>query len=94
MWDQRLEVRLEGGVLDERGEYDNNAAPYTALRLEVWDRDFLSRDDFMGEATIHLCALMDSRTHTYTVDLEDPEGRCQADGGVSGSITVDAAFES
>ena len=48
-WKQRLELRLGGGALNEKGEYDNKEAPYTSLRLEVWDNDRLARDQFVGE---------------------------------------------
>ena len=35
-WNQHLELRLKGGVLDaSTGVHDNNDAPYTKLRLEV-----------------------------------------------------------
>jgi len=73
-----LELKLHGGVMNADGEYDNPEAPYTKLRLEVWDHDVLSRDDFIGEVTIPLCPLMDARTHAYTLELSDPEGKSGA----------------
>ena len=54
----------------------------TQLRLELWDRDRLSRDDFIGEVYVRLCPLMDARVHEYELPLVDPEGKCGADGGV------------
>jgi hypothetical protein len=96
-WEQRLELRLEGGDLNTAtGEYDNADAPYTSLRLEVWDRDLLTSDDFIGEVSVPLCPCMDQRTHTYTLPLTDPEGKCSADGGLPEgcTITFDVAYES
>ena len=92
---QWIELRLAGGTLDTTtGEYDNGDAPYTALRLEVWDRDLLSRDDFIGEVSCRLLPLMDARTHSYELPLSDPEGKCQAGGGVQGTIRFELRFES
>lgn len=95
VWNQFVEVRLEGGVLDSTtGEYDNDSAPYTRLRLEVWDRDLLSRDDFIGEVSVQLLPLMDARTHYYELPLTDPEGKCGADDGVRGTIRFELRYES
>ena len=66
-------MRLQGGTLNEMGEYDNDAAPYTKLRLEVWDSDLLAPDDFLGEVTVALTPLMDLCTHEYELALTDPE---------------------
>ena len=75
-WNQRLELRLAGGELNvATGEYDNADAPYTSLRIELWDRDLLTSDDFIGEVTIPLCPCMDKRQHTHTLPLTDPEER-------------------
>ena len=94
-WNQWIECRLEGGTLDTTtGEYDNSDAPYTSLRIEMWDRDRLSRDDFIGEVYVRLLPLMDARTHRYTMELSDPEGKCQADGGVSGTLHFELLYES
>lgn len=91
---EHLELRLEGGRLNGDGEYDNPDAPYTKLRLEIWDRDLLSTHDFIGEATLPLCPLMDSRTHRYTLSLTDPEGKSKAPGGVQGTISIEVRYES
>ena len=93
-WKQRLELRLGGGALNEKGEYDNKEAPYTSLRLEVWDNDRLARDQFVGEVTVPLCPLMDGRTHTYSVELEDKEGKSQAEGGAKGRVEFSLQYES
>ena len=95
-------VTLESGEklygstkLDETtGEYDNEDAPYTTLRLEVWDRDLLSRDDFIGEVSVQLLPLMDARTHYYELPLTDPEGKSGAEGGLKGTIRFELRYES
>ena len=43
--------------------HHNKEAPYTSLRLEVWDNDRLARDQFVGEVTV--------------VEFEDKEGKRQ-----------------
>ena len=64
------------------------------MRLEVWDRDRFSRDDFIGEVAVPLCPLMDARTHTYELPLADPEGKSAADGGAVGIIRFQLRYES
>ena len=95
VWRQYVELRLEGGELDEEtGEYDNKHAPYTRLRIEVWDRDRFTSDDFIGEVSVRLCPLMDGRFHKYEMELTDPEGKCMADDGLKGSIKFELQYES
>ena len=94
-WKTYLELRLEGGVLDATtGEYDNAHAPYTCLRIEVWDRDVFTSDDFIGEVFVRLCPLMDGRVHTYTLPLTDPERKTKAEGGMKGKIHFTLQYES
>ena len=38
-WHKSFEIRLEGGATSSEGIFDNDEAPFTRLRLEVWDRD-------------------------------------------------------
>jgi hypothetical protein len=73
-YDQTFELHLEGGEIDKNGDYRNPHAPFTKFRMTMWDHDALSRDDFMGEVTVPLGALMSSRTLEGWYDLEDPEG--------------------
>jgi len=94
VWNQWIELRLEGGYINDKGVYDNPTAPYTALRLEVWDNDTLSRDDFIGEVTLPLTPLMDARPHEYSLPLIDPEGKSGADDGVSGELSFSLKYES
>lgn len=94
VWTQRLELRLGGGEMNEEGEYDNKHAPFTGLRIELWDRDRLTRDDFIGEVRIPLGPLMDARVHRYELPLTDPEEKCSAEGGVSGVLTFEVSYES
>jgi len=93
VWKQYIEMRLEGGTVNEEGEFHNPDAPYTRLRIEVWDKDRLSADDFMGEVYVNLCPLMDGRTHTYELPLTDPEGKCGADSGLSGMLKFQLQYE-
>ena len=85
-----------GGHVGDSGDYANHLAPYTKLRLEVWDRyvqprcraptrlstrpapppspsDRLEPSDFIGEATLPLCCLMDLKEHSVALELSDPE---------------------
>ena len=89
-----LELRLQGSVMSDDGEYDNPTAPYTGLRIEIWDNDRLNRDDFIGEVFVPLCPLMNGGTHTHTLPLTDPEGKSEAPNGAQGSITFEIQYES
>ena len=74
-WNQTLELRLPSRPINYDGTHSGNTvAPFTKLRLEVWDCDYFSRDDFIGEATIPLTPALDGRRHRYTLALSDPEG--------------------
>ena len=80
-WNEAIELRLEGGVVSASGDFDNAAAPFSALRLEVWDSDLFDLDDFLGEVTIPLMPLMDMATHQYVgIPLSDPEGKVRGEG--------------
>ena len=74
------------------GEYDNPHAPWSSVRLELWDRDAFTADDFIGQVCVPLCPLMDARTHRYTLPLADPEGVSKIEGGVQGSITFELSY--
>ena len=85
-------ARLRGGALREgRVRYE---APYTSLRLEVWDHDLLSFDEFVGEVTVPLCPLMDGRTHKYSVPLCDPECKSNAPAGARGELQISIEYDS
>jgi len=79
VFDQFFEMHLEGGGIDKQGDYQNPHAPFTKFRLTMWDHDTLSRDDFMGEVSIPLAALMSCRTLEGWFDLHDPQGFYQND---------------
>uniref|UniRef100_A0A7S2N5J6 C2 domain-containing protein n=1 Tax=Haptolina brevifila TaxID=156173 RepID=A0A7S2N5J6_9EUKA len=87
-WREWLELRLEGGGVNDEGEHYNRDAPYTSLRVELWDRDRLARDDFIGEVRIPLGPLMDGQLHRYTLPLADPEGKTQAEDPTLAGATV------
>lgn len=77
-WNEHLELRLEGGFRDASGSFINLHAPYTSLRVEVWDQDWWTSNDFIGEFTVPLCMLMDGRTHEVECELTDPEFKSKA----------------
>ncbi len=79
VYNQFFEMHLEGGEIDKNGNYHNRNAPFTKFRLEMWDADLLSTDDFMGEITVPLAPLMSCRTMEGWFDLEDPEDAYQND---------------
>ena len=43
---------------------------------------------------MRLCPLMDGRVHAYELPLTDPEGKCTADGGVTGRVRFELQYES
>ena len=79
VYNQIFEMHLEGGEIDKNGKYHNQCAPFTQFRLEMWDRDLLSSDDFMGEITVPLTPLMSCRTMEGWFELTDPEGAYKND---------------
>ena len=98
-WGQTLELALPSRVIATDGSLcGDSAAPFTRLRLELWDKDYFSRDDFIGEVTLPLTPMMDGRRHRYTLPLTDPEGAFVAsEWGASlegATVTVEVALES
>ena len=97
-WNETLELRLPSRVIGKDGSLSGDTvAPFTKLRLELWDRDLFSRDDFIGEVTLPLTPAMDGRTHVYTLPLTDPEGAFAAKewgAQLRGEVTVEVSVES
>jgi Ca2+-dependent lipid-binding protein len=49
----------------------------TTLHIEVWDRDLLQSDDFIGETCVELHTLTQEQTHDLTLPLQgDSSGDC------------------
>ena len=46
----------------------------------------------LTQVIVPLCPMMDARTHSYTLDLADPEGISAAEGGVKGSVTFELSY--
>ena len=44
------------------------------------------------QVIVPLCPMMDARTHSYTLELADPEGISAAEGGVKGSVTFELSY--
>ena len=82
-WKQRLELRLGGGALNEKGEYDNKEAPYVAAVGGVGPRSALFRR-IRRRGDGAALPLMDGRTHKYSVPLCDPECKSNAPAGARG----------
>jgi hypothetical protein len=78
IFNQFFELHLEGGNIDNNGDYCNADAPFTKLRLTMWDHDVLSNDDYIGECTVPLGPLMSCRTLEGWFKLEDPENMCHS----------------
>ncbi|EKX46264.1 hypothetical protein GUITHDRAFT_107875 [Guillardia theta CCMP2712] len=85
-FDQKFKLYLEGGNLSDHGVYQNHSAPFTMLRVQMFDNDKLSLDDFMGEIRVPLCPLMTCRTLEGWFDLEDPEGAYEEEEPVKGRV--------
>ena len=97
-WDETLELRLPSRTIGDDGSLTGDTvAPFTKLRIELWDRDVFSHDDFIGEVTIPLTPMLDGRRHRYTLGLTDPEkvfGGGSWGASLSGEVTLDVALES
>ena len=96
-WNQTLELNLGGTARTSAGEYgyEQCEAPYSRLRIELWDRDRFQRDEFIGEVTVGpLAMLMDGRVHAFEEALTDPEARTRAPGGkVAGVLQIELSVE-
>ena len=97
VWNQTLELNLGGTARTSAGEYgyEQCEAPYSRLRIELWDRDRFQRDEFIGEVTVGpLAMLMDGRVHAFEEALTDPEARTRAPGGkVAGVLRFELSVE-
>ena len=97
-WRETLELQLPSRTVAPDGSLSGDTvAPFTRLRLELWDHDYFSHDDFIGEVTIPLTPLMDGRRHRYTLPLTDPEGAfagLEAGMPLTGDVTVHVSLES
>lgn len=94
---QTLELRLPSRTVASDGSLTGNTvAAFTNLRLELWDSDLFSHDDFIGEATISLAPIMDGRRHRYVLKLTDPEDAFAAGEWTSltGEVMIDVSLES
>ena len=89
---------------DEVVEFDGSLPDLVqeGLLLQVFDYDFGSRDDKLGEATVPLAPLQTSRQHTCSIRLADPaqgEVHLQLSWAVSGEahpeipLVTDAALK-
>lgn len=90
VWEQPLELQVRGGQVDSQGVYINRTAPFTTLRIEMWDHDRLSLDDYIGEATVLLTMLMDGRKHRIMLPMSDPSG-IRA-GGTQGEVYLELRY--
>ena len=63
-------------------------------RCEVWDRDRLTGNDFIGEFSVPLVKLMDGRFHTIKRTLADPQGRRGQGVRTQGEVVLELNFAS
>jgi len=73
-WNQFMEMKVRGGRGDSASKFLNPDAPFTRLRIQVYDRDWFSTD-VIGEVVIQLSVLMDGRKHRFTRPLKTSAGR-------------------
>ena len=93
-WQQHFELELEGGVMTQDGSHACPGAPYSMLRVEVWNRVPWAPDDFLGEATWSLVPLLDFEPHRAWLELTDPQQKANLPGGqkVSGRVLLELVF--
>eukprot|EP00961_Rhodomonas_salina_P282794 3821733-Rhodomonas_salina.1 len=87
-WEQHLEVALEGGRVDEQGEYVNDQTAFSALRVELWEYRRFAANAFLGEYTAPFSTLLDGTPLLVEeAELEDPEDA--GEGRLEGTLSLE-----
>ena len=75
-WDERRELTVNSGEIDADGEYQNFAAPFQTLVMDLYDADFPNffgnKERLKGCPTIEvpLHCLMDGREHEFRFEWD------------------------
>ena len=80
--------------MSQDGSHACPGAPYSMLRVEVWNRVPWGPDDFLGEATWSLVPLLDFEPHRTWLELADPQQKTDLPGGqkAGGRVFLEMAF--
>ena len=86
--EQQTQVAHSGGPNPKWGDsFSWNVANETSLVVEVWDKEKMGKDKFMGSATVSIAAWIGAGSYTGNVALYDQnEQAC-------GSVRVSAKFQ-